>query len=237
MVRMMRELQMRYFLPILATAMLVTPALAQTEATDYSDYVPTTELFTGDAEPPDTALVQRLFTLAFTEPCGPAIDGGYGGPEPEVFDFTYVGTYDGPDDPKRKFRLYRFNCSGGAYNFTSVFYGWDELSGLKPLSFAEPSVKPTYEETDGVDGDLVSLQVTGMRASYVVVNPTVDDATARISAVGYWRGVGDASNAGTWQLLDGEYTLVTYDVDASYDGEVNPVRIYDVETPQDIDLP
>jgi hypothetical protein len=229
---------MRHILPVTAVLLAsASGALAQ-DATDYSMFVPTTELYTATGEPPETALVQRLFTLAFTEPCGPAIDGGYGGPEPQVFDFTYRGSYDEPTDPERKFRLYQFNCSGGAYNFSSVFYGWDEIDGLKPLSFAAPTVKPTYEDEDqNPDGKLVGLQWTGMDASFLVTNAQVDTSSGAIASAAYWRGIGDASSLGTWVLSDGRYVLDTYDVDASYDGEVNPVRLYDLSSPIDIELP
>lgn len=230
---------MRQFLPALAALLLASPAaVAQSDDVNYSTFVPTTELYTGEAEPPATALVQRLFTLAFTEACGPAIDGGYGGPEPLIFDLSYRGSYDEPSDPERRFRLYQFNCSGGAYNFSSVFYGWDEVDGLSPLSFAFPSVKPEYEDLEtNPDGRLVGLQLVGTSASFLVTNATVEEGTGVISSSAYWRGLGDASSVGTWSLADGDYRLVTYDVDASYDGEVNPVRVYDVTQPQDVALP
>lgn len=217
-------------------ALSIGVANAQTAASQYESFVPTTELYTTNGEPPDTALVQRLFTLAFTEPCSAAIDGGFGGPAPLVHDFTYRGSHDAPTDPERKFRLYQFNCSGGAYNLSSVFYGWDELAGLAPLSFASPMVKPEYED-DGADGKLVSLKLTGMGASVLMTNVVVDGKTGAITGTAYWRGIGDASSSGTWALDDGQYRLVTYEVDASYDGEINPVRVYDVSEPQDVALP
>lgn len=228
---------MRLAASVLCLAALTTAAGAQS-GTDYSGFVPTTELYTATDAPPDTELVKRLFSLAFTEPCSAAIDGGYGGIEPQVFDFTFRDSYDEPDAPERAFRLYQFTCFGGAYNLSSVFYGWEAVSGLQPLSFASPTVKPTYEDLESnPDGTLVGLQVTGMRGDFLVTNAEVDQATGTIAATGYWRGIGDASSTGVWQLLDGEYTLVTYDVDASYDGEVNPVRVYDRNTPEDIALP
>ena len=217
-------------------ALTAGAAHAQPAAGQYESFVPTTELYTTNGEPPDTALVQRLFTLAFTEPCSAAIDGGFGGPAPLVHDFTYRGSYDEPTDPERKFRLYQFNCSGGAYNLSSVFYGWDELNGLAPLSFASPMVKPDYEDDDA-DGKLVSLKLTGMEASFLMTNVEVDGRTGAITATGYWRGIGDASSSGVWQLADGEYGLVTYDVDASYDGVINPIRVYALTEPQDVTLP
>lgn len=212
-------------------ALSISLAIASTASavaqSDYSTYVPTTELNTATETPPETALVQRLFTLAFAEPCNAAIDGAFGGPEPQVFDFTYRASYDEPTDPERNFRLYQFNCNGGAYNFRSVFYGWDEVAGLGPISFAAPSIKPTYDDTEGgADGRLISLETTGIGSQLLMTNAEVDAASGTITAVGYWRGIGDASSSGVWQLVDGAYSLATYDVDASYDGEVNPDRIY-----------
>lgn len=231
---------MRRLLTILAAVTVTSVAFAHADAAPgaYDNFVPTTELATATEAPPDTALVRRLFILAFTEPCNAAIDGGYGGTEPQVFDLTYQGSYDEPDAPARKFRLYQFNCNGGAYNFSSVFYGWDELDGLQPLSFSAPSVKPTYDEATG-DGDdkLVKLELTGMAASFLATNAAVDPKSGTITSAAYWRGIGDASSIGVWSLADGEYRLVTYDVDASYDGEVNPVRVFDRTGPEDIALP
>jgi hypothetical protein len=228
---------MRRLLIILAAVAATSAALAQTDSPpDYDSFVPTTELATATEAPPDTALVRRLFTLAFTEPCNAAIDGGYGGTEPQVFDLTYQGSYDEADAPARKFRLYQFNCNGGAYNFSSVFYGWDELDGLRPLSMATPTVKPSYDEAAG-DGKLVKLELTGMTARFLVTNAEVDPRSGTITSSAYWRGIGDASSIGVWSLADGEYRLVTYDVDASYDGEVNPVRVFDRTEPEDIALP
>lgn len=231
---------MRRLLIMLAAVTATSAASAQTDGAPgpYDSFVPTTELATATETPPDTALVRRLFTLAFTEPCNAAIDGGYGGPEPQVFDLAYRGSYDEPEAPARKFRLYQFNCNGGAYNFSSVFYGWDELDGLQPLSLAAPSVKPTYDETDGSgDGKLVRLELTGMTSSFLATNAEVDPKSGTITSAAYWRGIGDASSIGVWSLADGEYRLVTYDVDASYDGEVNPVRVFDRTEPEDIALP
>lgn len=226
-------------LTVLAAVLATSSALAQADAAqDYDSFVPTTELATATETPPDTALVRRLFTLAFTEPCNAAIDGGYGGTEPQVFDLTYKGSNDESDDPERKFRLYQFNCNGGAYNFSSVFYGWDEIDGLQPLSLPSPSVKPTYDEASGeADGKLIGLEVRGMTASFLATNAAVDPKSGTIAATAYWRGIGDASSIGVWSLADGEYRLVTYDVDASYDGDVNPVRVFDRSEPEDIVLP
>lgn len=231
---------MRRTLSVLVAVSIAPAAFAQAENPpgEYDSYVPTTELSTTAETPPDTALVRRLFTLAFTEPCNAAIDGGYGGSEPQVFDLSYKGSYDEPDAAERKFRLYQFNCNGGAYNFSSVFYGWDELDGLQPISLPVPSVMPTYDEAAGDgDGKLTRLELAGMTASFLATNAEVDTKTGTITSTAYWRGIGDASSTGVWSLADGEYRLVTYDVDASYDGEVNPIRVFDRSQPEVVALP
>jgi hypothetical protein len=46
-----------------------------------------------------------------------------------------------------------------------------------------------------------------------------------------WRGVGDASANGTWAFKNGRFVLVKYDVDASYDGEINPQTVIDYDSP------
>ncbi|MBL8591640.1 MAG: hypothetical protein JNK01_03065, partial [Devosia sp.] len=62
---------MRRLLTVLAAIAAAFPAFAQADPTpqSYDSFVPTTELSTATETPPDTALVRRLFTLAFTEPC------------------------------------------------------------------------------------------------------------------------------------------------------------------------
>jgi len=43
-------------------------------------------------------------------------------------------------------------------------------------------------------------------------------------------GVGDASDSGTYLFRNGNFSLVQYDVDASYDGEENPQTVVDYNT-------
>ena len=59
------------------------------------------------------------------------------------------------------------------------------------------------------------------------MNSSYDEASHTITSANKWRGVGDASDAGTWIFRNGRFTLVKYDVDASYDGEINPESVLD----------
>ncbi|TIS77743.1 MAG: DUF1176 domain-containing protein, partial [Mesorhizobium sp.] len=40
-----------------------------------------------------------------------------------------------------------------------------------------------------------------------------------------------ASSTGTYLFRHGNFSLVQYDVDASYDGEINPETVLDYNTP------
>lgn len=223
----------------LALLPLALPASAQDSAATgaYSSFVPDTSLYTAVEEPPDTALVERLFVLAFTEACNAAIDGAFGGSEPETFDLGYRTAYDEPGAPERKYRLYRFNCNGGAYNFSSVFYGWDQGDGLAPLSFAVPSLDVKYAEGDTEGANVTGVSVIGFEARAQLTNASFDAASQTIGAGAYWRGLGDASDEGVWRFREGRFVLERYDVDASYNGEVDPQRVVDYMRPEDVPGP
>jgi hypothetical protein len=60
-----------------------------------------------------------------------------------------------------------------------------------------------------------------------IANAEVDAASGTIRSTGYWRGIGDASSVGEWRLIEGDFVLVKYDVDASYDGEINLRTVWD----------
>ncbi|WP_417308940.1 DUF1176 domain-containing protein [Devosia sp.] len=215
--------------------LLATPTLGQDASTNpvsgpYADYVPDTSLNTYGDAPPDTELAKRLFVLAFTEECSAAIDGGYGGIEPQIYDLSYRESYDDADMADRTFRLYQFTCDAGAYNVSSIFYGWDNSWGLRPLSFAYPTIEAVYGDTPdtATDAPLEQVDVKGMSSRFRVTNPKFNADMGAIEATSYWRGIGDASDSAVWAFEGGEFVLKRYDVDASYDGEINPETVYDV---------
>ena len=72
--------------------------------------------------------------------------------------------------------------------------------------------------------------IVGYTAESTLVNSDYDPGTQTLTSYNKWRGVGDAFSAGTWIFREGAFTLVRYDVDASYDGEQNPVTILDYHT-------
>ena len=74
------------------------------------------------------------------------------------------------------------------------------------------------------------MTIIGYTATDQLVNSDFDEQEQSITSFNKWRGVGDASSTGKWMFRDGDFTLVHYEVDASYDGEMNPQTVLDYDT-------
>jgi hypothetical protein len=149
--------------------------------------------------------------------------------EPESYTISFRYKSDADNDPERQARLFRFFCSAGAYNESHIYYQQDEMNGLREVHFAMPEIDVRYENDDS-EGKVESINVIGYKAEDRLVNSSYDEATLSISSHAKWRGAGDASSSGKWIFRDGAFTLVRYEVDASYDGEINPEAVMDYDT-------
>lgn len=209
------------------------------DTTDWQQFVPATDgsfVTWGDA-PPELGLVKRLFALAHTEECSWALGGSYDGSiaDPEVYDIVYRESYDLKTDPDRLARLYRFFCNAGAYNEQHVYLLWDASFRLKPVLFAEPRIDTTYENDSG-DAPVKSISVDGMVATSAVTNSWYDAEARTIFTHSCWRGMCDASSQAAYVFASATFVLRTYDADPSYDGKINPFRVYDTTTPNPVEL-
>ena len=150
--------------------------------------------------------------------------------EAEEYKIPFHYSSDTDEQPERQARLFRFYCGTGAYNETHIYYQYDEDNGLRELQFATPELDIRYENDDS-EGKVESISIIGYTADAKLVNSFYDEANYSIASSAKWRGVGDASSNGTWMFRNGAFTLVRYDVDASYDGEINPETVLDFQTP------
>lgn len=146
--------------------------------------------------------------------------------KPERHAIAYHYESDGPDEPERKTELLSYPCTMAAYNESHVYYLYDDTDGLRQVTFATPELDIRYENDDS-EGKVESIDIVGYTARDTATNSFYDKDSKSITAYAKWRGVGDASAGGTWLFRNGAFTLVTYDVDASYDGEINPQTIYE----------
>ena len=148
-------------------------------------------------------------------------------PESHAIPFRY--SYDAPEDPERTAHLFRFFCLRGAYNEIHVYFFSDGEGTVSPLYFAEPQYDVRYAGDS--DETVEAVTVTGFSATGQLVNSGYDPQTRTIAAHSLWRGMGDVSSSGAWVFVDGSFRLVHYEVDASYDGEINPQTLVDFPAP------
>jgi hypothetical protein len=187
-----------------------------------------------DAPPPEQAdavldQARTLFATAETE-CSPQPgqdDPATAGPEQYRVPFRYSS--DSDDQPEREARIFRFLCNTAAYNETHVYYQYDEDNGLRQLQFASPDLDIRYED-DNSDEKVDSITTIGYVTDAELVNSSYDEASQSLTSHNKWRGVGDASDSGLWIFRNGRFSLIKYDVDASYDGEINPQPVLDFDT-------
>jgi hypothetical protein len=184
----------------------------------------------GDGPPPpkkDTALEQAK--KAFLATYGDQCDKQFLADEPTVFSIKYKDKDAAPGDPDKETRLFHFSCSAAAYNESSIYYMTDEVSGVQQLQFAEPEMDIRYVNNDS-EGKVEAMHIIGFHTTGWATNSDYDAETKTITTFDKWRGVGDASDSGTYLFRNGNFSLVQYDVDASYDGEENPQTVVDYNT-------
>jgi hypothetical protein len=128
------------------------------------------------------------------------------------------------EEPENITTLIMFECDMAAYNTIEVYYMHNSTDGLELLSLAEPDTDFKYEDADS--SILKTWALRGLTTTNLLVNSSYEEATQSISMGAKWRGVGDASSSGTWVFRNGSFTLQDYEVDPTYDGEINPISIY-----------
>jgi hypothetical protein len=182
-------------------------------------------------ELPDTDLLleraKALFQKSFEETCTRDPFAEAEELEPERHTITYRFAYDDIDGPPREAHLFRFFCMRGAYNEIHVHLLADDTGELMPVSFVVPELDIRYEDEATME-EVRSIDVIGFTSRPELVNSEYDAETLTMTAHARWRGLGDASASGKWIFRSGAFTLVRYEVDASYDGEINPVTVIDL---------
>jgi hypothetical protein len=189
----------------------------------------------GDGPPPpkkDAALeqAQKAFAAAYGDQCDKETPDGKPVTEPTAYSIRYKDKDAGANDPEREVRLFRFFCRMAAYNESAYYYVADDVNGARQLQFAVPELDIHYENNDS-EGKVEAINVTGFQAQDAAINSDYDEANRTITTSARWRGIGDASSTGTYLFRNGNFALVQYDVDASYDNEVDPQTVVDYNTP------
>ncbi len=184
------------------------------------------------AESRDAVLerVEATFRAAYAASCQTLDPGAEpDAAKPEIHDIAFRYSYDEAGSAERIARLFRFTCGWGAYNSSEVYYLADDFGEVGQLQFAEPDLDIRYENEND-NAKVEEMRIVGYTASDQAVNSAYDPATRSITTFSKWRGVGDASSSGVYLFREGRFVLVKYEVDASYDEEINPETVLDFDT-------
>lgn len=166
--------------------------------------------------------VQQRFETAYEGECDSFVTGDQGHIVPEIFKLSFRHDYN--NAPLSSYRLYKFPCYQGAYNESSVFFSANEYDEIRQIHFAFPQFDVTYK--DEQDETLDQIIQTGFSTYHALTNSNFDETNQTLYSHSSWRGLGDASSAGEWLFVRGKFILQTYNIDPTYDGKINPIRIY-----------
>ncbi len=181
--------------------------------------------------PQDTDLAKASALFAATRPdvCDLTPFGANADDQvPQSYDLTYPSSDGGEEGAETTARLFRFLCWRGAYNEGHVYVLATDDGSVSLLHFAVPEFEVSYVDDD-FGSEVASLTVTGFGTRVHLVNSIFDPDSQTVDEFAKWRGLGDAFNAAVWVFDQGRFRLVNYVVDASYDGESNPVVLLDYE--------
>ena len=164
-----------------------------------------------------------VFATGYADACMSAfLEDGSLIEAPQRFSMRSVASWT--DDPE-PMEVWLFRCNIGAYNVQSVVIAHSEANGVMPLSFARPDLDIVHEDPEDFDSPVSEIRITGWSASPFVVNAHLDPELGELHEYAFWRGIGDASSMAVWQMVDETFRIRRYDVDATYDGEINPVTL------------
>lgn len=198
---------MRFSLCLLLLISAALPAMAQEKATA------------------DTVLAASK--AAYAGSCFALSDDAIAAGAPSATPVSYDVTVPGEDGMEpQTYVVWEVLCDLAAYNALNVYWVENAYAELKPLSFPMPVITAELERPDDPESPVKSVAITGWTSVEKLVNPAFDPATRTFSHYGKYRGIGDAFDAGTWVLTGDATEIATFEVDASYDGEITPVTVY-----------
>ena len=134
----------------------------------------------------------------------------------------------GEETAARQALIVEFPCQIGAYNQTSVYLLSDQQGAVSEIVFPSPKFDVAYE---GEGATATADKIVIYETPYLreVVNPSYDPASRTMSERNKWRGLGDAYTQTRWQFKNGKFEITYFAVDATFDGEDNPVVLIERE--------
>ena len=146
------------------------------------------------------------------------------------FDATEIDTYSFTDASANgtaggTYTLYQVQCSLAAYNTSQRYFLQDQYGALSQVALVTPIVKTTYADPQEM-AQVQTISVRSYASETEISNSSFDPQTRTLTASHKWRGVGDASESGTWVFEGGRFVLQRYEMDPTFDGEINVITVW-----------
>jgi len=146
------------------------------------------------------------------------------------FDATKIDAYTFNDPTQNgtssgEYTIYQVPCSLAAYNTAERYFLQGPYGDVTPVAFATPVVKTVYEDPQEMTRTK-SISITTYSSQISLSNSSFDAQFRSISASHKWRGIGDASEGGTWRFEGGQFVLESYALDPTFDGQTNVVTVW-----------
>jgi len=146
------------------------------------------------------------------------------------FDATEIDTYSFTDASANgtaggTYTLYQVQCSLAAYNTSQRYFLQDQYGAILQIALATPIVKTTYADPQEM-AQVKTISVSSYSSETEISNSSFDPQTQTLTASHKWRGVGDASESGTWVFEGGRFVLQRYEMDPTFDGEINVITVW-----------
>ncbi|PCH45371.1 MAG: hypothetical protein COC23_07685 [Hyphomicrobiales bacterium] len=129
------------------------------------------------------------------------------------------------DDKETEFEIVQLFCNRAAYNTSEIWLIKGTYDQIKAINFAVPVYHVNYADKE--ETSVESIELEGMGSELEMSNSHFDPNTMTFTSSHKWRGIGDASSGGVWKFSKGRVVLQNYQVDASWDGKINPQTIVD----------
>lgn len=134
----------------------------------------------------------------------------------------------GEDTAARQALIVELPCQIGAYSQTAVYLLSDQHGRVSEITFPAPRIEVTYAgEGEAASVDRIDILEVPQRRE--VINPDYDSASRTMSERNEWREVGDAYSLTRWGFKNGKFEITYFAVDATFDGEDNPIVLIERE--------
>ncbi|WP_343315445.1 hypothetical protein AAIB41_11570 [Brucella sp. BE17] len=130
----------------------------------------------------------------------------------------------GEDTAARQALIVEFPCQFSAYSQTAVYLLSDQRGTVSEIVFPTPKFDLTYTG-EGSDATVEKVVIYETPYRREIANGQYDPSSRTMVERNNWRELQDAHTETHWTFKNGKFEIVYFAVDATFDGEDNPIVV------------